>query len=222
MEKELTRLESLNLSGQIAAGISHEIRNPMTTVRGFLQRFRSKEAFKQYSEQLDLMIEEIDRANSIITEFLSVSKDRPSVQNKHNLNDIINKILPLLQSSALESNHLLDVELREVPDLNLDEQEIRQLVLNLIGNAFEAAPPTKKVTIKTRVDDGAVIMSVANEGDKIEDDVLKKIGTPFFTTKEKGTGLGLTICYRIVEEHHANLMVESEPGETTFSVRFSL
>lgn len=220
IEKEMLRLESLNLSGEIACSICHEIRNLITTVRGFLQMMKTKQELAGYDQQLDLMIGEIDRANTIITEFLSVAKQKKIVRKKQNLNDIVNRQLLLIKANALVSNHILKIELQEIADLCMDEAEIRQLVLNLISNAFEATPMGKVVTVKTYSDGDGIVLDIVNEGKKIEAKILEKMGTPFFTTKENGTGLGLSVCYRIAERHDANILIENEAEKTTFHVRF--
>jgi signal transduction histidine kinase len=204
----------------MAAGIGHEIRNPMTTVRGFLQILRSKKDCTQYKEYLNLMIEELDRANSIIMEYLSMAKNKPMELKTQNLNNILEALFPLIQADAMVSDKYIKFELATIPDLFLDEKETRQLILNLVRNGLEAMAPGGNLTIKTFTDGEEVVIAVQDQGKGIEPDVLEKIGTPFFTTKNQGTGLGLAICYSITARHNASIKVDTGSTGTTFSVRF--
>lgn len=217
---EIARLDRLNLVGEMAAGIGHEIRNPMTTVRGFLQMLGEKDGCAGYKEYFDLMIEELDRANSIITEFLSLAKNKAVEIKAQDLNRIVRVILPLISADALVTDHNIEVELGDIPMVLLDEKEIRQLILNLVRNGFEAMPRGGTLTIKTFSESGEAVLAVTDHGRGIEPDVLEKIGTPFFTTKENGTGLGLAVCYSIAARHKASITVDTGPTGTTFYVRF--
>ncbi|WP_188398637.1 ATP-binding protein [Sporomusa sp. GT1] len=221
MEKEMLRLDRLNIIGEIAAAIAHEVRNPMTTVRGFLQLLRKKERDGERQSFYDLMIEELDRANEIITEFLSLARNKTIKLNTMNLNGIIDAITPLIRADALMTNRRLRLELGEIPDLELDAKEIRQLILNLARNGLEAMTSGGTLTISTCEEQGSVILKVSDQGSGIDPKVLKNLGMPFITTKENGTGLGLAVCYSIVERHQARIQVESGSGGTTFCIRFS-
>lgn len=220
MENEMNRLGQLNLVGEMAAGIGHEIRNPMTTVRGYLQILRENEAYVNELEYFDLMIEEIDRANLIITEYLSLAKNKMVKQKQENLNTIISTLLPLVQANAMITDQSIDLELNDIPDLLLDSKEISQLILNLINNALESMIAGGEVTVQTFVDRTSVVLAVKDQGHGIERDLLDKLGTPFFTTKDKGVGLGLATCYRIASRHNAKIDLETSPDGTTFWVRF--
>jgi PAS domain S-box-containing protein len=220
VEKELARLDRLNLIGAMAAGIGHEIRNPLTTVRGFLQMLVAKDECLRYKDYFDLMIQELDRANSIITEFLSLAKNKAVDLKTGSLNAIINILLPLLEAGAILYDKTVRTDLGEIPDIPLDEKEIRQLVLNLIRNGLDAMPPGGTLTIRTACSGNNVIMSVHDQGKGIPPDVVDKVGTPFFTTKEYGVGLGLAVCYSIAARHNAVISFDSSPTGTTFSVNF--
>jgi len=219
---ELTRLDRLNLIGEMAASISHEIRNPLTTVRGFLQLFQAKNDFARYEEQFDIMIEEIDRANSIITEFLSLAKDRRIDLTPNNLNIIISKLYPLIQADAINEGKIVTLELGEIPNTLLDENQIRQCVLNLVRNGLEAVKDKGIVSLKTYIDDDNIVLEVKDNGEGISQEVLEKLGTPFNTTKDNGTGLGIPICYRIVERHKAKIEIVTNSAGTTFLIKFRL
>lgn len=221
LENEMYRLDRLNLIGEMAAGIAHEIRNPMTTVQGFLQLTRNK-TDKLSTDIIDLMLEELERANSIITEFLNLAKNKISVKKKQNLNTIIEALSPLIHAEALRSNKQLTLDLGECPDISLDEKEIRQLILNIALNGLDAMISNGNLTVKTYQDKETVVLQIKDEGEGINPEVLSKLGTPFFTTKETGTGLGLAICYSVAKRHDADIEIETSEQGTTFSVRFQL
>ncbi len=112
------------------------------------------------------------------------------------------------------------LELQNTDVLLLDEKEIRQLILNLARNGLEAMSGSGKITIKTFMDGEEVVLVVRDEGNGIKPDDLEKMGTPFFTTKENGTGLGLATCYSIIDRHKAEIQIDTSPSGTTFFVRF--
>ncbi|MCM0761207.1 PAS domain S-box protein [Sporomusa sphaeroides DSM 2875] len=219
LEAELHRLDRLNTVGEMAAAIGHEVRNPMTTVRGYLQMMLKKE-YATYREQLTTMIEELDRANTIISDFLSLAKNKTAEMKKDNLNAVISALVPLLQAEALHTGHQLTINAGNVPDFVMDAKEIRQLLLNLTRNTFEAMKPGCELTITTSFANGKVVLSVRDRGKGIPQSVLDKLGTPFLTTKDNGTGLGLAVCYRIVKRHGAKIDVETSPAGTTFIISF--
>lgn len=222
MEVEMTRLDRLNLVGEMAASLGHEIRNPMTTVRGYLQILRENEDYRQDIECLDLMIEELDRANSIITEFLSLAKNKMVDMIPLNLNSIISNSLPLILAKAISQDQYIKLEIHDLPDLLLDQKEIRQMILNLVNNGLESMTIAGEVTIRTFVDKETVVLAVQDQGHGIDHTLMAKLGTPFFTTKEQGTGLGLAVCYRIANRHKAKIDIKTSPTGTTFYVRFPI
>lgn len=223
VEKEISRLEGLHLIGEMAAGIAHEIRNPMTTVRGFLQSFMRKIEFTQFNSQLKLMITELDRANSIITEFLSLARNKPLNQSLQNLNRIIENLLPLMESDALLKEKWIITELStDIPALFVDDQEMRQLIINPVRNGLEAMSSGGQLTIRTFAEGEQVVLSIQDQGKGISAEVLQQLGTPFLTTKENGTGLGLAICYSIANRHNAKIDVTTGDSGTTFMVKFLL
>jgi signal transduction histidine kinase len=220
-EEEFARLDRLNLVGEMAAGIGHEVRNPMTTVRGYLQMFQRKEEFANYHEQVSTMIEELDRANCIITEFLSLAKIKTVEMKCDNLNRVITALFPLLQADAFRVGHEVRIELDDIPDSIFDEKEIRQLILNLVLNGLEAMKHSGVVTIRTYLDNDQLLLSVEDTGLGIPAEMMDKLGTPFMTTKEQGTGLGLAVCYRVAHRHKAKIAVRTGSTGTTFTINFA-
>ena len=221
-EKEMVRLDRLNLIGEIAGGIAHEIRNPMTGVRGYLQLFQEKEEFASYKKRFNTLIGELDRANAIITEFLSLSRNAPPNIKKQSINDILTDLFPLILADAAEHGIVINLSFLDTPEINLDEKQIRQLVLNLVRNGIEAMSRYGELTIKTEQKKDRVVLSIKDRGNGIPPEVLEKLGTPFFTTKEKGTGLGLPVCYRIAESHNARIEIKTGKRGTTFMVIFPI
>ncbi|NPV91297.1 MAG: PAS domain S-box protein [Firmicutes bacterium] len=220
MEKEISHLDRLNLVGEMAASIGHEIRNPMTTIRGFLQMLSTKEGCEPYQDYYDLMIEELDRANTIITEYLNMAKDKAVELQPRYLDSIVRAIHPMILADANLQDKQVRLDLDFPPKLIIDEKEIRQMVLNLARNGLEAMNQGGVLTIRTRTYDGAAVLEVEDKGNGIPPKILERIGTPFQTTKDNGTGLGLPVCYSIAARHRAKIEVDTGPGGTTFKVIF--
>lgn len=161
-------------------------------------------------------------SNATITEYLSLAKDKAVEKATVNLNSIIARLLALIQADTIMHDIYIDTKLEEIPELLLDEKEIRQLILNIVRNGLEAMPSGGKLSIRTFIENAEVVMSIRDEGKGIEQHLLEKIGTPFLTTKENGTGLGLAVCYSIAARHNAMIKPETAPTGTTFNVRFKI
>jgi len=215
MESDLQQIEKFSLVAELAAGIAHEIRNPIATMRGFLQLLTNE--FKpesKGSEYCALMIEEIDRTNAIIREFLLLTKPSAPKQREADLHIILEEILLLIESkSLLESVELRKNYARSLPLVKVDSAQIKQVFLNLATNAIQAMPLGGVLTISTSAGQGKAYVCFSDTGPGIEEASLSKVFDPFYTTKEGGTGLGLTISYRIAENHGGCLSVQSLPGK---------
>jgi nitrogen fixation/metabolism regulation signal transduction histidine kinase len=156
------------------------------------------------------MISELDRSNQILSEYLSLAKDKRVELSRQNLNDIISKILPLLESDSLLYRADLMTSLQNVPDIDLDGNECKQLLFNFLRNSMESGEqPT--ITLSTYVENQHVVLDIRDTGSGFHLDVLERPGTPFLTTKDYGVGLGLAVCFRIAERHQAT--VELQNGE---------
>lgn len=219
-DRELARLDRLNLVGEMAAGIAHEVRNPLTTVRGFLQLLAEKDHTLPNHEFYGLMIEELDRANSIITDFLSLAKTKTSDFVATNISRIVRSLFPLLSANALNQDKDICLELEQVSSMQGNESELRQLILNLAKNGLEAMSGGLTLTIQTCESERHIILRVRDQGGGIDPLLLKKLGTPFLTTKERGTGLGVAICQSIAVRHNAVIDYESTSKGTTVTVKF--
>ncbi|MBC9783056.1 PAS domain S-box protein [Heliobacterium chlorum] len=220
LENEILRLERLNLIGQLAAGLGHEIRNPLQTIRGFLQLLENK--YKNEKDYFDLMISELDRANHIITEFLSLSKNRPGNPKRLDINKIVTTLFPLIQSKAFLEEKDVHLELNASSDIVGDEKELKQLILNLAQNGIEAMQPRKMVKIRTFEEGSHLTLAISDQGKGIAPEIYSKLGTPFLTSRADGTGLGLAVCYSIAERHNAKIDVETSSEGTTFFVKFPI
>ncbi len=215
-------LDQYRIIGELAAAIVHEVRNPMTTVRGFLQLLSESGDFAGHKEYFDLMIEEIDQANFIMSNFLSLGKDQHSEYKPENLNQIIENYYLILSSEAKKHDHMVKIIQSELPLIPLDFKQIRQLIFNLVQNGLEAMSSPGTLTIMTFKTAEEIVLSVQDQGCGIDNAIMQKLGQPFLTTKEKGTGLGLAVCYRIAEQHNAQLEVKTADHGSTFSVKFPI
>ena len=173
--KELARLDRLNLVGQMAAGIGHEIRNPMTTVRGYLQLLGEKPEYVARKPTFDLMISELDRANAIITEFLSLAQMKQTKLKCQDLNGILNNLYPLIEADTFTQNKQLSFIPGEIPNIELNGNEISQLILNLTRNGLESMREKGCLKVKSYVADGKVVLEIADEGCGIPPENLCKL-----------------------------------------------
>lgn len=216
----MNHVERLSLVGQMAAGITHEIRNPMSVVRGFLQLMK-----EQSPSSLDhyyrIVMEELDRANCIINDFLSIAQNQVVNMERCSLHDIIKELTPLLWADANLRGQSIEVGLDEqVPSLFLNAKEIKQVILNLARNGMEAMDGKGQLTLQTKLTPSGVEMIVKDTGMGIPSALKEKLFEPFYTTKVQGTGLGLALCLSIVERHGGNITVESEEGSGTAVIVF--
>ncbi|MBM7588951.1 diguanylate cyclase (GGDEF)-like protein [Brevibacillus fulvus] len=218
-EEELFRSEKLKVVGELAAGMAHEIRNPLTTIKGFLQI--SAKSNYNIKPWFDVIMEEIMRMNELTAEFLQFSKPHISNLKPEPIVDCIRRVLSLTESEALARGHNIVLETPLSDSLLLmDRDKIVQVLLNLIRNAFEAMEAPGEVSIRTILADKDILIEIEDTGCGIAEEVLSKIFDPFYTTKESGTGLGLSICQKIIQDHGGSLHVRSIVNcGTVFSIR---
>lgn len=215
IRSELYNVERLTLVGQMAAGITHEIRNPMAVVRGFLQLMREKST-PELESYFQIVMEELDRANSIINDFLSLAQSRTSHKERVLLHDIIDDLSPLLWADANLRGQTVELKLSPaLPLLDLNVREMKQLILNLGRNGMEAMGEKGTLTLETRRVQDHVELIIRDTGCGMSESQREKLFVPFFTTKSQGTGLGLSLCLSIVERHHGSISVDSEEGKGT-------
>lgn len=223
LRNELHRIDRLHVIGQMAASFAHEVRNPLTVIRGFLQLMQRNMDPAKMRNYLEMVISELDRSNEIIGNFLSLAQNRFLQKDCVNLNRIIEEIEALLYAEANHSNVELIVEKDpNLQSLLLNDKEIKQLILNLTRNGIESMTGKGgKLYIRTAQLADEITLEVQDTGHGIPKDKLDQLFDPFYTTKPNGTGLGLAVCYSIVERHHAKIEVRSEEHVgTTFTIRF--
>ncbi|WP_158289585.1 two-component system sensor histidine kinase NtrB [Paenibacillus flagellatus] len=218
LRQQVSQMERLSLVGRMAASITHEIRNPMAVVRGFVQLMQERTTLEHQKPFFELIVAELDRTNEIINDFLSLAQNRITPKQMLELNDLIRAMHPLIAAEAnmrrIGIRLLLD---SDVPPLLLNDKEIKQLILNLTRNAVEAMDDGGVLTVETRFDGeaGEARMIVSDTGPGIPPQTLERLFEPFFTTKERGTGLGLTVCLSIVDNHGGRIDIRSEEGKGT-------
>jgi len=219
--------EKLAVAGRIAAGIAHEIRNPLTTVRGYLQLLKNDLSDRVASLVERLLIPELDRANDIITDFLNIAKPADVKMETFNLHRFLrDDVGVLLQSEALLHNVNVHFDLDKQLDdyeMNGDRSQLLQMFLNLFRNAIEAkVAKTMNVTISSRKSNHTVQLRFCDDGPGIPPSVIDHIFDPFFSTKETGTGLGLSLSKKIVELHRGTMKVQSNGCGACFLMEFPL
>ncbi|MGD6817486.1 PAS domain S-box protein [Metabacillus sp. 84] len=220
LEERLRKSDTLNVVGELAAGIAHEIRNPMTALKGFIQLLESgvKEDFGMY---FHVIKSELDRIESIITEFLVLAKPQAVHFEQNSIVKIMKETMELLNAQAIFSNVQLELTAEgEIPSIFCEPNQMKQVFINILKNAIEVMPNGGKVRTKLKMPDpDHLIISIEDEGNGIPEDKLRKLGEPFYTTKDRGTGLGLMVSFKIIEEHRGKVEVESYVGKgTTFYI----
>ena len=226
LEEDLKRTDRLALMGTLAAGLAHEVRNPLGGIRGAAQLLRrSADSDSSVREFTDIMIREVDRVNQLIEQLLDLSRPADLELKPLNIHEVLEDVL-LLEAQATGEKSL-QIKKRFDPSLPLirgDRGRLTQVFLNLVKNAFQAMEQGT-LTIATRLEtdyhirergtarNRLIWIDLADEGGGIREEDLPQIFSPFFTTKTNGTGLGLAICYRIIKEHGGTIRVESTEGK---------
>jgi two-component system sensor histidine kinase HydH len=227
LQERVKRVERLASLGKLAAGVAHEIRNPLGALKGFLQYFQRKLSLpEQDKTYLTVMIQEVDRLNAVISSLLDFARPKEPNPEPCDIDDLLRHVLTLTEGD-MQAKHIrvaLDIA-EELPRVSLDRHQMVQVLLNMLLNAVQAIEPGGQITIGAgvRTDIGQLELSVSDNGKGIAADDLPRIFDPFFTTQKQGVGLGLAIAHTIVENHHGEITVESEHGDgTTFQIRLPL
>ena len=215
-EKELLRTEKLKYVGQLAAGVAHEIRNPITTIRGFFQLMKDQpydeKVFRNY---IDIIIEELNRMNGIVGELLNLSKPYQLVVKDYNVNDLMDEII-LLQRGELHKRNITIKRNNDCDKLiSTDRNKLYQVIINVIQNSRDAFQKDGNICISFESTDDKVRIIISDNGPGMPKGVLSKIGTPFYTTKEHGTGLGIATSMKIMEELEGSFEITSKLGKGT-------
>lgn len=222
VEKEIARLDRLNLAGKMAASISHEIRNPITLIRGFLQLLSEKEKYADDLSNFQLMIEELDRANDIIGGYLGMARDKEIELRLQSLDEVVKSLYPMILADVDYQGMHVQLDLGNPPFILIDAKEIRQVILNMARNGLEAMESGGTLTIGSKTEGDGVVLFIKDQGGGLAPELIDKIGTPFITTKDTGTGLGLAVCYSIAVRHDAWIDFETSAEGTAFFMHFPL
>ncbi|WP_175638794.1 PAS domain S-box protein [Metabacillus schmidteae] len=211
-EELMLRSEKLSIAGQLAAGIAHEIRNPLTAIKGFLQIMQPD--ISNHSQYFHIIFSELNRIEMILSELLMLAKPQETKFRKTNLVTLLNDVAILLETQG-NMNNVTFIQEHISSDLliNCDQNQLKQVFINLFKNAIDAMPKGGKVTVKTELLNQSVKITVIDEGEGIPPEFMRRIGEPFLTTKENGNGLGLMITYKIIENHSGHMYIESEVGK---------
>ncbi|NOY08943.1 MAG: PAS domain-containing protein [Spirochaetes bacterium] len=229
-EARLRRAESLAALTTLAAGVAHEIKNPLGSIGIHLQLIQkeigNREVIKSETirKYLDVINEEVDRLNRIVVDFLFAVRPMDTKLEEQDLNQVLKDLFNFLQYELKESGVKLKVKLAEqLPKIKIDEKYIKQALLNLVKNSLYAMQDGGSLIVRTERAGGAVLLIITDTGTGIPDEILDKIFEPYFTTKDFGTGLGLTLVYKIIKEHMGEITVKSKEGEgTTFTISFPI
>jgi PAS domain S-box-containing protein len=220
-EELLYQSEKLSAVGQLAAGIAHEIRNPLTSLKGFLQLIEiSGKGKKEYFE---IMKSEFARIEQILNELLVLSKPQRVNKEVCSMNSILDNTITLLNTQAIIKNIHIEInDTSQNVNVYCTSSQIKQVFINFFKNAIEAMD-SGKIIVNLKADGEFACVEIIDEGCGIPESLLSRVGEPFFTTKESGTGLGLMVSYQIINDHGGDIQVESKEGEgTKFTIRLPL
>jgi two-component system sensor histidine kinase PilS (NtrC family) len=226
LEARLQQNEKLAAIGGLAAGIAHEIRNPLAGISGSIQLLSQVAQGSDDKKLMDIILREIDRLNNLISEFLDYSRPEKAPTDYINLSQVLEEVLQVAKNNkSIPAG--IEHQISIAPELKVKgyPDKLKQAFLNIVINAYQAMmdSPSPMLKVEAKVTGGKVIVRIADYGSGMPEEIRKRIFEPFFTTKSKGTGLGLAMTHKIFQVHEAEVVVESEKGQgTTFEIRFSL
>lgn len=220
-EERLRRTEKLSIVGELSASVAHEIRNPLTSLKGFVQLLKMEDVTHQFYYQI--MLDELDRINHIVGELLLLAKPQILKYTKVGLQRLLMDVISLLSTEASLYNVQMEANFSEKDILiECEPNQLKQLFINIIKNAIEASQNGGNVSISLKhLETGHVLITINDTGYGISKERLEKIGEPFYSSKEKGTGLGLTVSFKIVQSHQGTIRFDSQKNQGT-SVHVSL
>jgi PAS domain S-box-containing protein len=219
---DLIENEKLKVAGQLAAGVAHEIKNPLTSIKGFIQLMKADTVLnKQY---LEIVEGEIQRLESISSELLVLAKPQKYEIELHDLMILVKEVILLLEAEACQKS----IQFQLISDnqsfmILCDRHKVKQVLINIVKNGIEAMNRPGSITVRLFKDSNDVQVTITDEGCGIPEEYLEKLGNPFFSTKSKGNGLGLMVCQKIISEHNGHILVESKQNVgTTFKINIPL
>ncbi|WP_050183207.1 ATP-binding protein [Domibacillus robiginosus] len=213
-EEYIRKTEKMNIVGQLAAGVAHEIRNPLTSLKGFVQLIDQEYSIDpKYTK---IMLGELERIEFVSSEMLALAKPEVTLKKRISLYHLMKDVVELLNMQAITENITIDMKpFEEKIQLEGNANQLKQVFINILKNAVEASPKNSIITIRHKQLDGRLAVSVTDQGAGMPEERLKKLGEPFYTNKEKGTGLGLMVSMRIIKEHNGDIAFQSKEGEGT-------
>ncbi|MBP7765505.1 MAG: PAS domain-containing protein [Syntrophaceae bacterium] len=225
MEREVAHSRHLNAIGSLAAGVAHEIRNPLSSIKGFAVYFKQRLAGNAEDEETaQIMIAETDRLNRVISQLIEFARPLQLKKERTCLAELARQTVRLVEAEAAKQTVAVDVRVREpLPDVEVDPDKIKQVLLNLLLNALAAMPGGGKLTVDLAAQGSFLDVAVSDTGEGIRAEDLPRIYDPYFTSKPAGTGLGLAVVQKIMDAHGGRIFVESTRGAgTTVTLRFVL
>lgn len=223
VEKQLIRNEKLEAVSHLASSISHEVRNPLTTSRGFMQLLREEDVPERLKNYIDIAIDEMDRAEAIIRDYLTFAKPSPEKIEIFQVKDELKRALDVIRPLANMNNVMIHSQFCD-GEIKGEQSKFQQCFINLFKNAIEAMPNGGELSVVTEVEESYMTILIRDSGIGMTDEQLSRLGEPYFSTKElKGTGLGMMVVYRIIESMNGMIEVESKVGKgTCFILRIPL
>lgn len=224
MEKQIERKERLTAMGELASGVAHEIRNPLNAISTIVQQikkdFEPKEDVEEYHELMNIVYGEVKRINQTIQDFLRFARPEPVNTSQFKISNLIHEIQKQYETVAKEHNIKLNIDLQWDGMVQWDKNQIKQVFINIIQNAIDAINNKGNITIALHEDNEDVVITITDDGPGMDDTTKDNIFNLYFTTKAKGTGIGLSIVQRIIFEHGGVISVESKPRQgTSFIIR---
>ncbi len=219
MKAEIQRSEKLNTLGELAASIAHEVRNPLTVVKGFLQLMKTENKGENM-QYIPLVLSELGRAEAIINDYLNFAKPEFKKIEECQLSDVVYEVLFLMEPLALKQGVQLDIDLDTRCAIKTDRNQLKQAIVNFVKNAIEATNDGGTVSIKLTAHSTYAKLTVRDTGKGMNKEQLDRIGTLFYTTKDKGTGLGTTVSLRIIQSMDGKVTYESSPNVGTLVTVF--
>lgn len=218
--EQLLQAEKLSSLGELSAGIVHEVRNPLGAIKGAVEILEDElAADSPRREFAELAKKEVERLDKLVGEFLRFARPATLSVEPNDLNKIVDSVVSLVENQAVAQSVAVERDLqKDLPEVSVDGEQIKQVLLNLAINSLQAMPDGGKLSIRTFSENGFSVVAVEDNGNGIDEKISGKIFDPFFTTKEKGVGLGLSIAHKIVSQHKGILSVESKNGNTVFAL----
>lgn len=223
LRSQVIRSEKLNVMSELAASFAHEIRNPMTVIRGFLQLIKQSVADEKHNKYIDLMMDEVNRSQTIINDYLSLAKPELEEMENVNISEQIRYIVDLMMPYALIQSVEIQTRLEETLLIKANKDKLKQCFINVTKNGIEAMPNGGILHIRAYQVSKSVLIEISDTGMGMSEEEVNRLGTPYYSTKEKGTGIGMIVCFRYIEVLQGKLDVQSEKEKgTRISIRIPI